>query len=101
MFAHADAAAVPSLPSQSAPGGFRSAYTPFTLSVHKLTAADTATDMSFPIELTLTTPTPLLSLVGLGVRTVSFLRVKVYSAGFYVEAADLKQLHNIPGWHVS
>lgn len=56
--------------------------------------------MQFPVELALTTPTPLLNLVGLGVRTVSFLRVKVYSAGFYVESADLKQLHKVPGWHV-
>lgn len=31
-----------------------------------------------------------LTLLGIGVRTVSFLRVKVYSAGFYADANDMK-----------
>ena len=58
--------------------------------------------MAFPTKLKLNTPGPLLSLVGLGVRTVSFLRVKVYSAGFYIEEGKAGQeLHHIPGWHVS
>jgi hypothetical protein len=42
-----------------------------------------------------------MALVGLGVRTVSFLSVRVYSAGFYIEEPNVKSLHHIPGWHVS
>jgi hypothetical protein len=48
---------------------------------------DPATDVVFPTTLELP-GTPKLSLLGLGVRTVSFLRIKVYSVGFY---ADLRQ----------
>ena len=36
--------------------------------------------------------------MGLGVRKVSFLRVKVYSAGFYVEESALGRLGTFPGW---
>ena len=57
--------------------------------------------MRFPCSLSLLTQIPPLTLVGLGVRKVSFLRVKVYSAGFYLEEAVSKGLHNIEGWHVS
>ncbi|WRT68901.1 uncharacterized protein IL334_005883 [Kwoniella shivajii] len=62
---------------------------------------DPDTNLQFPLELSssLATPSPPLSLVGLGVRKVSFLRVKVYSAGFYLDEAITKELHNIPGWH--
>lgn len=42
-----------------------------------------------------------LSLVGLGVRTVSFLRVKVYSAGFYLEESALHSLASQSEWKVS
>lgn len=48
---------------------------------------DPATDVVFPTTLELP-GTPKLSLLGLGVRTVSFLGIKVYSVGFY---ADLRQ----------
>ncbi|KAG8829452.1 hypothetical protein FRC17_006546 [Serendipita sp. 399] len=48
---------------------------------------DPATDVEFPTTLELP-GTPPLKLLGLGVRTVSFLGLKVYSVGFY---ADLNQ----------
>ncbi|KAL7421407.1 Altered inheritance of mitochondria protein 18 mitochondrial [Cryptotrichosporon argae] len=41
-----------------------------------------------------------LELVGLGVRTVSFLRVKVYSAAFYAERAVLDALDSLEGFRV-
>jgi hypothetical protein len=62
---------------------------------------DPSTSQSFPITL----PTPLtplpsrkLSLVGLGVRTVSFLRVKVYVAGLYIDSNTLDSLNKVEGW---
>ena len=57
--------------------------------------------MAHPLYLGLSTITPPLTLVGLGVRKVSFLRVKVYSAGFYLEETATKGLDDVPGWHVS
>ncbi|ORY29164.1 chalcone-flavanone isomerase-domain-containing protein [Naematelia encephala] len=62
------------------------------------TRADPETSVSFPLYLKLSTPTPDLALVGLGVRKVSFLRVKVYSVGFYLEDRVLQHLDDIPGW---
>ncbi|ODN73653.1 hypothetical protein L202_07201 [Cryptococcus amylolentus CBS 6039] len=59
---------------------------------------DPETSIEFPITLSTTTPTPALTLVGLGVRKVSFLRIKVYSAGFYVQEGATRCLHYIPGW---
>ncbi|KAG8757512.1 hypothetical protein FRC14_001989 [Serendipita sp. 396] len=53
---------------------------------------DPATDVEFPTTLDLP-GTPPLTLLGLGVRTVSFLGLKVYSVGFY---ADLNQPGFIP-----
>lgn len=47
-------------------------------------SVDPATTLAFPLELAPKSLTSSLALVGFGVRTVSFLRVKVYSAGFYV-----------------
>lgn len=49
--------------------------------------ADPATSIEFPTTLTIPskTPIPRLSLVGIGVRTVSFLGIKVYSVGFYAD----------------
>lgn len=56
---------------------------------YRLTCAaeDPATDIEFPTTLRVTTKvkTPLLSLVGVGVRTVSFLGLKVYSVAFYAD----------------
>ncbi|WWC73246.1 uncharacterized protein I206_107212 [Kwoniella pini CBS 10737] len=62
---------------------------------------DSDTNIQFPLDLSssLVTPSPNLSLVGLGVRKVSFLRVKVYSAGFYLDEAATKDLKNVEGWH--
>lgn len=39
---------------------------------------------------------PELTLVGLGVRTVSFLKMKVYSAGFYVDDISLRKVAHQP-----
>ncbi|WVR09188.1 hypothetical protein IAU60_006250 [Kwoniella sp. DSM 27419] len=62
---------------------------------------DEDTSIPFPLDLSpaLTTSTPATVLVGLGVRKVSFLRVKVYSAGFYIEEETAKKLHQVEGWH--
>jgi hypothetical protein len=64
---------------------------------------DASTSQPFPVNL----PKPLtslppqcnkLTLVGLGVRTVSFLRVKVYVAGLYIDEDALKALSKAEGW---
>lgn len=64
---------------------------------------DPSTSQPFPTTL----PTPLtalpseckeLVLVGLGVRTVSFLRVKVYVAGLYIDVNALEKLSKVEGW---
>ncbi|ORX38909.1 chalcone-flavanone isomerase-domain-containing protein [Kockovaella imperatae] len=60
---------------------------------------DPDTEVRFPVSFIPTSPCPPLHLVGLGVRKVSFLRVKVYSAGFYIEESRIKNLHHVPGWH--
>ena len=51
---------------------------------------DPATAIAFPKTLRIPSKTPLpeFSLVGLGVRTVSFLGIKVYSVGFYADLAN-------------
>ncbi|KAK0208486.1 chalcone-flavanone isomerase-domain-containing protein [Desarmillaria ectypa] len=56
------------------------------------TIKDPATDIEFPTTLRVTTKvkTPLLSLVGVGVRTVSFLGLKVYSVAFYADLNNPK-----------
>jgi hypothetical protein len=63
---------------------------------------DNATSIQFPQTLRpLALSNTALTLVGLGVRTVSFLRVKVYSAGFYLEESALGALSGQAGWKVS
>lgn len=63
---------------------------------------DNATSIQFPQTLRpLALSNTALTLVGLGVRTVSFLRVKVYSAGFYVEESALDALSRQAEWKVS
>lgn len=59
-------------------------------------SVDPATSIAFPKTLRVPSniPIPSLTLVGLGVRTVSFINIKVYSVGLY---ADL----NDPNLHVS
>lgn len=73
--------------------------------VHSYSAdglVDPDTQIPFPIRLPLTSlSSPNLSLVGLGVRKVSFLRVKVYSVGFYLEESLTNRLAGLPGWSVS
>ncbi|KIR42318.1 hypothetical protein I307_00795 [Cryptococcus deuterogattii 99/473] len=59
---------------------------------------DPETSIEFPVTLSLATPSPPLTLVGLGVRKVSFLKIKVYSAGFYLQEGATRCLHHIPGW---
>lgn len=48
---------------------------------------DPATSIAFPNTLVIPSkaPLPKFSLVGVGVRTVSFLGIKVYSVGFYAD----------------
>lgn len=64
---------------------------------------DPSTSQPFPITLpTPATPLPSsckeLQLVGLGVRTVSFLRVKVYVAGLYIDSNARSRLKVMDGW---
>jgi hypothetical protein len=48
---------------------------------------------------TVTSPTgKKLKLVGTGVRTVSFLGIKVYAGAFYVDEATLSRLSSIDGY---
>ncbi|KIM85504.1 hypothetical protein PILCRDRAFT_817535 [Piloderma croceum F 1598] len=53
---------------------------------------DPATSIEFPTTLIIASknPLPKFSLVGLGVRTVSFLGIKVYSVGFYADLDNPK-----------
>jgi hypothetical protein len=57
---------------------------------------------STPFPRTLTSPSGTLQLVGTGVRTVSFLAIKVYAVGFYVDQKALKDIKDgkVPGWKV-
>ncbi|KAI9636495.1 chalcone-flavanone isomerase-domain-containing protein [Dioszegia hungarica] len=60
---------------------------------------DPDTQIPFPLHIAGTSASsPALSLVGLGVRKVSFLRVKVYSVAFYLEDSLTSRLRDIPGW---
>lgn len=56
----------------------------------KLRTVDPATSIAFPNTLRIPSkfPLPQFSLVGVGVRTVSFLGIKVYSVGFYADLAN-------------
>jgi len=53
---------------------------------------DPATSIAFPNQLTIPSRTqlPQFSLVGVGVRTVSFLGIQVYSVGFYADLSNPK-----------
>ena len=105
LIAYADSAAQPDSLSGSRDddkafrGGVDFQSSPEQLLIKPL--VDTDTDTPFPLALSILTPTPALTLVGLGVRKVSFLRVKVYSAGFYLEDSVLGKLDSVEGWHVS
>ncbi|EPQ60984.1 hypothetical protein GLOTRDRAFT_124720 [Gloeophyllum trabeum ATCC 11539] len=54
------------------------------------TQVDPATSIQFPKNLQIPSkvPLPTFTLVGVGVRTVSFLGVKVYSVGFYADLSN-------------
>ncbi|TCD70650.1 hypothetical protein EIP91_002371 [Steccherinum ochraceum] len=54
------------------------------------TTVDSATSIAFPNTLRIQSKSPLpeFTLVGVGVRTVSFLSVKVYSVGFYADLSN-------------
>ncbi|RPD63225.1 hypothetical protein L227DRAFT_573053 [Lentinus tigrinus ALCF2SS1-6] len=56
------------------------------------TRVDPATSIVFPTTLKIQskTPLPTFTLIGVGVRTVSFLGIKVYSVGFYADLSDPK-----------
>lgn len=59
-------------------------------------SVDPATSIAFPktLRVPANIPIPPLTLVGLGVRTVSFINIKVYSVGLYADLDD-------PNLHVS
>lgn len=90
-------------PSSSKPAGYRGeeSHPAHRRQIANATAiVDPETDMPFAPFLHLTTSTSPLALIGLGVRKVSFLRVKVYSAGFYLDEAQCKALDQVSGWQV-
>jgi hypothetical protein len=51
---------------------------------------DEDTSVAFPkvLKVQSRTPLPAFTLVGVGVRTVSFLGIRVYSVGFYADLAN-------------
>ena len=55
-----------------------------------LGVVDPATSIAFPTTLKIQskTPLPTFTLMGVGVRTVSFLGIKVYSVGFYADLSN-------------
>ena len=53
---------------------------------------DADTGVSFPNQLDNVYDSGVLKLLGLGVRTVSFLRVRVYSLGIYAEESAQRAL---------
>ncbi len=55
-----------------------------------LSVVDPATSIAFPTTLKIQskTPLPTFTLMGVGVRTVSFLGIKVYSVGFYADLSN-------------
>ncbi|EJF66456.1 hypothetical protein DICSQDRAFT_130726 [Dichomitus squalens LYAD-421 SS1] len=54
------------------------------------TRVDPATSIAFPntLKIQSKTPLPTFTLMGVGVRTVSFLGIKVYSVGFYADLSN-------------
>ncbi|KAG9014027.1 hypothetical protein FRB94_000224 [Tulasnella sp. JGI-2019a] len=54
------------------------------------TIVDPATSIAFPTTLRFPSPhTPPVTLIGVGVRTVSFLKIQVYAVGFYADVSDV------------
>ncbi|CAO3683779.1 unnamed protein product [Rhizopus stolonifer] len=60
------------------------------------TIEDPATKLSFPIFLN--TSNEWKKLIGLGVRTVTFLSLYVYALGMYMRNEDIESLKSLPGW---
>ncbi|KAI8976862.1 chalcone-flavanone isomerase-domain-containing protein [Pilobolus umbonatus] len=58
------------------------------------TVTDPASNVSFPVYLS----TDHKRLIGLGVRTVSFLKMHVYIIGMYMRSEDLGELKKVKGW---
>ena len=60
---------------------------PFSFTQPGYVAVDPSTSIPFPntMHIPSRVPIPDLSLIGVGVRTVSFLRIKVYSVAFYAD----------------
>jgi hypothetical protein len=67
---------------------------PPSLGPHSPLVVDPATSIAFPktVRVPAKIPIPPLTLVGLGVRTVSFINIKVYSVGLYADL-DNPNLH--------
>ncbi|THV06074.1 hypothetical protein K435DRAFT_744373 [Dendrothele bispora CBS 962.96] len=65
---------------------------PLSVESNAESTIDAATGIEFPsaIRVAAKFNVPLLSLVGVGVRTVSFLSIKVYSVGFYADLNNPK-----------
>ena len=86
-----------SLKLDAAPSAAASSLTSITADPSKQVVVDKDTNLSFPLYLAMPAsfkstnqPEPRFRLVGLGVRTVSFLRVKVYVAALYIDEAKLQ-----------
>jgi len=65
---------------------------------------DPATSIEFPTTLRIPfkDALPEFTLIGIGVRTVSFLKIKVYSAAFYADLSNpnLKVTVPLRGWPI-
>jgi hypothetical protein len=62
------------------------------------TLVDPATSIAFPKTLNIPSkiPLPTYTLLGLGVRTVSFLGIQVYSVGFYADLGNPRLNVSLP-----
>ncbi|PWN36274.1 uncharacterized protein FA14DRAFT_53644 [Meira miltonrushii] len=86
---HLEAQEIPSIPStQESTGDFR---------------LDPATGQPLPVSISVpqdvfSNGSEELRLIGLGVRTVTFLSVRVYVAGLYVDAKAIEALKSSPDW---
>ncbi len=67
-----------------------------SLLLTSLQTVEKSTGAFFPSQLS-SISAQALKLVGVGVRTVSFLRVKVYGAGFYLDERTLGRVGKLSG----
>ncbi|KAI8327838.1 chalcone-flavanone isomerase [Choanephora cucurbitarum] len=63
---------------------------------YKGSVEDEATQLPFPIHLN--TNNEWKRLIGLGVRTVTFLKMNVYVIGMYMKKDDIEALKSLEGW---